>query len=59
MDCQDQIRDKVGASPSESEVMKYRGELESCASKCADNALKTLPTMMNRVKDIAKQKQNS
>ena len=59
MDCQDQIRDKVGASPSEAQVMKYRGEMETCVVKCADTNLKLLPTIMNRIKDVVKQKQNS
>ena len=55
MDCQDTVRDKVGPNTSETEVSKYRGQLETCVLQCADKHIALVPAMMKRVKEVLAQ----
>ena len=52
MDCQDTVRDKVGANTSEADVAKYKGQLETCVIQCADKHTALIPAMMKRVKEV-------
>ncbi len=55
MDCQDSVRDKVGPNTSETEVQKYKGQLETCVLQCADKHIALVPAMMKRVKEVLDQ----
>lgn len=57
LECNDTIKDKMGASPSETEVKKYNLEFENCAIKCVDKHVEVLPSMMKRMKDVLSKKQ--
>ncbi|CAB3362919.1 Hypothetical predicted protein [Cloeon dipterum] len=50
MQCNDDIRDKMGPNPSESEASRYTGEFEVCATKCVDKNLEVLSKMFDSVK---------
>ena len=52
MQCQDDVRDKLGPNASESDVDKFRNKYEDCIVKCADSHVKLLPTMLKRMKEI-------
>lgn len=57
MDCQDQVRDKIGPNTTEDDVSKHRGAMEKCVVKCADTHIALIPTLMKRVKEVLKQHQ--
>uniref|UniRef100_A0A0K8TK07 Protein FAM136A n=1 Tax=Lygus hesperus TaxID=30085 RepID=A0A0K8TK07_LYGHE len=59
MDCNDTVRDRIGTSPTESEMVKHQNDFESCASKCVDKHVALLPTMMKRMKELLASKQQS
>ena len=52
MDCNDKIKDKMGPSPSQSEVNKFSEEFEQCATKCVDNYCDHLPTLEKTMKKV-------
>ncbi|KAL1130698.1 hypothetical protein AAG570_011939 [Ranatra chinensis] len=52
LDCSDSIKDKMGPSPSESEVKRYNADFENCAVKCVDRHVELLPTMLARMKEV-------
>ncbi|XP_015790437.1 protein FAM136A [Tetranychus urticae] len=52
MQCQDDIRDKIGPNASEGDVDKFRNKYEDCIVKCADSHVKLLPTMLKRMKEM-------
>jgi len=52
MDCQDKVRDKVGPKTSETDMSKYRGEMEGCVVKCGDSHIALVPSMMKRIKEV-------
>ena len=52
MDCNDQIKDKMPASPNEDQIAKYTGEFERCAIKCVDSSLGTLPSLFKTIKSV-------
>lgn len=55
MDCSDRVRDRMPQNPSENDLMKYRGEAESCAAKCIDSHLtQQLPALMTRLAERMK-----
>ncbi|KAF4519105.1 hypothetical protein B566_EDAN010527 [Ephemera danica] len=55
MQCNDEIRDKIGPNPTESEVSKYTKEFEGCAVKCVDKHIEILPNFFaNMKKTLAK-----
>ncbi|KAL0267702.1 UNVERIFIED_CONTAM: hypothetical protein PYX00_009895 [Menopon gallinae] len=51
MACGDKIRDKMSATPTESEIQKYRGELELCANKCAETHIEVVRQLFTRFKE--------
>ncbi|BES92358.1 Eukaryotic protein of unknown function (DUF842) [Nesidiocoris tenuis] len=59
MECNDAVKDRMGPSPSESEMPKYQSEFENCASKCVDKHVALLPTMMKRMKELLASKQQN
>ena len=56
MDCQDSIRDKMGAKASDADMTKHRLELEQCVIKCGDTHVALVPAMMKRLEETLKQK---
>ena len=52
------MRDKVGPSTNDSEVARYRGEMEKCVMKCGEEHVALVPEMMRRLKEVL-QAQNS
>ncbi|KAL0129577.1 hypothetical protein PUN28_001682 [Cardiocondyla obscurior] len=52
MECNDDIKDKIGPNPTQSEVDKYSQEFENCATKCVDSYCKLLPSLEKSMKKI-------
>lgn len=52
MDCQDKARDRVGSNTTETDISKFRGEMETCVVKCADTHVGLLPAMYKRMKEV-------
>ncbi|KAK9505603.1 hypothetical protein O3M35_009615 [Rhynocoris fuscipes] len=59
MECNDEIRDKAGPSPTDSDMNRYTAEFEKCATKCVDKHIEQLPAMLKRMKEVLKNKQQS
>ncbi|XP_023017498.1 protein FAM136A [Leptinotarsa decemlineata] len=60
MDCNDDVRVKMGPNPSESEVDKFTTLFETCATKCVDKQLEYMPSLLKRMKaDLAKGEHNT
>ncbi|CAH0551796.1 unnamed protein product [Brassicogethes aeneus] len=50
MDCNDDIRVKMGPNPTESEIEKFTTQFEKCATKCVDKQLTYMPSLYKRMK---------
>ncbi|PIK55474.1 hypothetical protein BSL78_07634 [Apostichopus japonicus] len=50
MQCQDDIKDRLGASVGGAQTDKLKQELEGCLIKCTEKHLGLLPTMSKRMK---------
>ena len=48
--CQDKIKEKVGPSPTEGDMKRYRAEFESCAVDCVNYHINQLPNLMQKIK---------
>lgn len=58
MDCNDTIKDKMGANPSESDISKYTGMFERCAIKCVDKHVDLLPGLFKSIQQTIASKRN-
>ncbi|KAJ8973054.1 hypothetical protein NQ317_011334 [Molorchus minor] len=55
MDCNDDVRVKMGPSPSDSEVAKFTGIFENCAKNCVDKQIEFMPALLKKIKaDLSK-----
>ncbi|XP_025995447.1 protein FAM136A [Solenopsis invicta] len=52
MECNDNIKDKMGPSPTQTDVDRYSEEFEKCATKCVDSYCELLPTLEKTMKKI-------
>ena len=52
MDCQDKARDQVSSTSSEAEISAYRGQMEKCVIKCADDHMGLIPNMLKRMQEV-------
>ncbi|KAK4885722.1 hypothetical protein RN001_001993 [Aquatica leii] len=52
MQCNDEIKDKMGPNPSDTEVNKYSLMFENCAIKCVDNHITLIPSIMKSMKAV-------
>ncbi|XP_012275447.1 protein FAM136A isoform X2 [Orussus abietinus] len=52
MECNDNIRDKMGSSPAQNEVNTYVDDFERCATKCVDNYCGLLPSLESNMKKV-------
>ncbi|CAG9860330.1 unnamed protein product [Phyllotreta striolata] len=59
MDCNDDVRVKMGPNPSQSEVDKFTAMFENCATKCVDKQLEYIPSLMKRMKSHLSKEQNT
>ncbi|KAG5876737.1 hypothetical protein JTB14_028611 [Gonioctena quinquepunctata] len=60
MDCNDDVRVKMGPNPSESEVDTFTAIFEKCATKCVDKQLEFMPSLFRRMKaDLSKGEHNT
>ncbi|XP_017776548.1 PREDICTED: protein FAM136A-like [Nicrophorus vespilloides] len=60
MECNDDIKLKMGPNPSESEVNRYSLMFENCAVKCVDKHVELIPSVMKAMKTVlAKHKKES
>ena len=48
--CQDKIKEKVGPSPTEADMKRYRAEFETCAIDCVNHHISQLPSLMQKIK---------
>ena len=48
--CQDRIKEKVGANPTDADMKRFRGEFEACAVKCVDHHIDQLPSLKDKIK---------
>ncbi|KAF2896379.1 hypothetical protein ILUMI_09794 [Ignelater luminosus] len=55
MQCNDDIKDKMGPTPSESDVDKYSLMFENCAISCVDKHVELIPSMMKAMKTVLAQ----
>ncbi|KAJ8929499.1 hypothetical protein NQ314_017808 [Rhamnusium bicolor] len=55
MDCNDDIRVKMGPNPSESDIDKFTTLFENCAKRCVDKQIDYMPSLLKKVKtDLSK-----
>ncbi|CAH1117232.1 unnamed protein product [Phaedon cochleariae] len=60
MDCNDDVRVKMGPNPNESEVERFTAIFEKCATKCVDKQIEYVPSLLKRMKtDLSREHQNS
>ncbi|XP_063700684.1 protein FAM136A [Culicoides brevitarsis] len=50
MDCNDSVRDRMPASPSNDDISKYTNEFEKCAKVCVDKQIGLLPNIVKKIK---------
>lgn len=50
MDCNDSVRDRMPASPSNDDISKYTNEFEKCAKTCVDKHIGLLPNIVKQIK---------
>lgn len=50
MDCNDQIKDKIGPNPKPEDMNQFTQQFERCAEKCVDKHISLLPTVFNKIK---------
>jgi len=51
LQCQDEVKDKVGPNTPESEMRKFRGEFETCAISCCDKSIAKMPNLLIKLKE--------
>nr|CAI5855923.1 unnamed protein product [Callosobruchus analis] len=55
MDCNDEIRVKMGPNPTQSEIEKYTAIFEKCAKGCVDKQVDYMPSLLKKMKaDLSK-----
>ncbi|KAF5304772.1 hypothetical protein FQA39_LY09549 [Lamprigera yunnana] len=59
MQCNDEIKDKMGPTPSDSEVHRYSAIFESCAIKCVDTHVNLVPAIMKSMKTVLSQQSST
>ncbi|XP_050452472.1 protein FAM136A-like [Cataglyphis hispanica] len=52
MECNDNIKDKMGPNPTQIEVDKYSEEFEKCAITCVDSYCALLPSLEKTMKKV-------
>ncbi|KYN03367.1 PREDICTED: protein FAM136A-like [Cyphomyrmex costatus] len=52
MECNDNIKDKMGPNPTQTEVDRYSEEFEKCATKCVDSYCELLPILEKTMKKV-------
>lgn len=57
MTCNDTIRDKAGANPSDAEIAKYQKEFEGCARKCVDSHIDLIPNILKKMRETFSKKE--
>lgn len=50
LSCQDKVKEKMSANPSDAEVRRYQSEFESCAVACVNQHIEKLPSLMDKIK---------
>jgi len=50
LQCQDEVKDKVGPNTPQADIQKYRGEFEACAISCCDKKILKLPSLMEKLR---------
>lgn len=50
MDCNDSVRDRMPASPSNEDISKFTNEFEKCAKVCVDKHIGLLPNIVKQIK---------
>ncbi|XP_060536196.1 protein FAM136A-like [Cylas formicarius] len=58
MDCNDDVRVKMGVNPTDSEVEKFTKIFEDCATKCVDKQIDFMPSLLKRMKTDLSRGQN-
>lgn len=57
MECNENIKDKIGLYPTQSEVDRYREDFEKCATKCVDSYCELLlPALEKSMKKVLSEK---
>ncbi|XP_011503351.1 PREDICTED: protein FAM136A [Ceratosolen solmsi marchali] len=51
MECNDEIKDKIGSNLAQSDIDKFSNEFEKCATTCVDTCCNVLPTFLNSIKN--------
>ncbi|XP_014489342.1 PREDICTED: protein FAM136A-like [Dinoponera quadriceps] len=52
MECNDDIRDKMGPNPTQTEIDRYSEQFERCGTKCVDSYCDLLPSLENTMKRV-------
>lgn len=50
MMCQDKVKEKVSANPTEAEMKRHRSDFESCAVDVVNHHINQLPSLMEKIK---------
>lgn len=50
--CQDNLRDKISPSTSETQIAAYKKDFEGCVVNCAETHIQLVPAMLKRVKEF-------
>ena len=51
LQCQDDIKDKIGANTNESQMSSFTSQFEKCVVKCADTHIDLIPNMLKKMKE--------
>ncbi|XP_069703624.1 protein FAM136A isoform X4 [Periplaneta americana] len=55
MQCNDEIRDKIGPNSTDAEMSQHTLAFERCAAKCVDSHLGLIPTIMKKMSEVLSQ----
>ncbi|KAG8274778.1 hypothetical protein J6590_035984 [Homalodisca vitripennis] len=56
LQCSDEIVDKMGLSPSTSDMARYNRQYETCVIACANKHIDLIPGFMRRMEEVLKKK---
>lgn len=52
MQCQDDVRDRITPTSTETDVGMFKKDFEQCVVKCADTHIDLVPSMLKRIKAV-------
>ncbi|KAI7693187.1 Uncharacterized protein SSS_01600 [Sarcoptes scabiei] len=50
LQCQDSIKDQISSETTNDQMKRYETQYETCVIKCADDTIKVMPNLHQRIK---------